>query len=500
MADCTKRMFNVEFTDEEIIKATEHGRLLSMEIEFGTKCDFQCPYCYAKDDNFCHKELEVKQIEDIVLQAKALGARKIIILGGEPLVYPHIFEVLSFFRDQDLETEMFTNGSQINEVVANALFDIGVNVVLKMNSFDNETQDMLTGIPGSHVMIKEAIENIQQAGYPSKDKYVAVSTIICQQNIEELADMWIWLRDRDIVPYFEMLTPQGEFNNHKWLKVDPLEVEKLFKEIAQIDKDKYGIIWDVQPPLVGNKCFRHHYSCFVTAGGDVMPCVGVTIPMGNIKSKTLKEILEVSEVIEDLKNYKNLIKGPCRTCDDLDHCYGCRGSAYQLTGDYLASDPLCWKNYHKKDEIIKLPINVENIIPQKFPMKVIDQLVSVQDRKAETSVCISEDMLFLDKNGELNSAVYLEMMAQTMAAYNCFKNMGDPDFDMNGFLLGAKKLEILGKATLGNTLRIIVEKKARLGNFAVVEGKIFKENVILVKGEIKLWHADSKQEGKLTLA
>ena len=143
MGDCSSRMFNVEFTDEEVNAAIKNGRLLSMEIEFSTKCNFQCPYCYAKDDSFWHKELELEQIEDVIIQAKDLGARKIIILGGEPLVYTHILEVLSFIRKQHLEVEMFTNGSQINEVVANTLFDLGINVVLKMNSFKNETVCLL---------------------------------------------------------------------------------------------------------------------------------------------------------------------------------------------------------------------------------------------------------------------------------------------------------------------------------------------------------------------
>ncbi|MDP8266452.1 MAG: radical SAM protein [Candidatus Aceula meridiana] len=499
MSDCNKRIFNVDFTDEEIRKAKEDGRLLSMEIEFSTKCDFQCPYCYVKSDSFFDKEMDLKQIEDVILQAKSLGAKKIIILGGEPLIYPHILEVLSFMRDQDLEVEMFTNGSQVNEVIANTLFDLGINVVLKMNSFNKETQDMLTGIPGSHLMIREAIENIQKAGYPAKDKYAAVSTIICQQNIDELADMWIWLRDRNILPYFEAITPQGEFNNHKWLEVDSLELEKLFKKIAKIDKEKYGNIWEAQPPLIGNKCFRHQYSCFVNASGDVMPCVGVTIPMGNIRNKRLKDILETSEVIEDLKNYKNLIKGPCRTCDELDHCYGCRGSAYQLTGDYLASDPLCWRNHNRQAEIVKLPISVENIIPQKTPMRVIDKLLSVRDRRAEASVCISENMAFVDKSGQLNSAVYLEMIAQTLAAHNYFKNIGNPEYKVEGFLLGAKKMEIFGGASIGDTLLISIEKKARYGNFAIVEGRVAKGNKVLARGEVKIWHSENAQEGRLTL-
>ena len=95
-----------------------------------------------------------------------------------------------------------------------------------------------------------------------------------------------------------------------------------------------------------------------------MPCVGVTIPVGNIRERSLADIRNESEVIQNLKNFSQTIKGPCRTCEKASHCYGCRGAAYQLTGDYLASDPLCWKNFNRQEEIVRLPTAVDKMIPQ----------------------------------------------------------------------------------------------------------------------------------------
>ena len=106
-----------------------------------------------------------------------------------------------------------------------------------------------------------------------------------------------------------------------------------------------------------------------------MPCVGVTIPVGNIREEKLRDIIRDSEVIQDLRDYRHTIKGPCHTCEKADHCYGCRGAAYRLTGDYLASDPLCWKNLDRQGEIVCLPLAVADIIPQKPPMRVVDTLV-----------------------------------------------------------------------------------------------------------------------------
>jgi radical SAM protein with 4Fe4S-binding SPASM domain len=103
---------------------------------------------------------------------------------------------------------------------------------------------------------------------------------------------------------------------------------------------------------LGNRCLRHKFSCLVGARGEVMPCVGVNLPIGNVRRQPLADILAASQVLKDLKNHRETIKGPCRTCDKIANCYGCRGAAYQLTGDYLASDPLCWHNarYSSDDE------------------------------------------------------------------------------------------------------------------------------------------------------
>jgi radical SAM protein with 4Fe4S-binding SPASM domain len=198
------------------------------------------------------------------------------------------------------------------------------------------------------------LESLKAAGYPSEDHFLAVSSIICRQNIAELPQMWQWLREQRIAPYFEMITPQANARLNRWLFVEPPAVERLFKEIAALDERRFGRTWDIQPPLVGNKCMRHQFSCLVTSRGEVFPCVGVTLSIGSIRRQPLADILAGSQVLKDLKNYRNTIKGPCRTCDQADTCYGCRGAAYQMTGDYLASDPLCWRHYHpeKKDAVM----------------------------------------------------------------------------------------------------------------------------------------------------
>jgi radical SAM protein with 4Fe4S-binding SPASM domain len=315
-----------------------------MEIEFSRICNFRCSYCYVDAGAECSNELSREEIKDVILQAKELGARKIIILGGEPSIYPHLVEMLRFLGREGLEIEMFTNGSGIDQALAAVLAEERVRIALKLNSRDEKIQDQLAGKKGAWRIINRALAALQTAGYPSKELFLAISTVICRQNIAELPAMWQWLREGNIEPYFEVITPQANALDNISLNVAPGELKELFVRLSAIDQEKFGRKWEPQPPLVGNKCMRHQVSCLVTATGDVMPCVGVTIPLDNIRHNRLASILKNSEVINNLKNYRQMIKGPCRSCEKAAECYGCRGAAYQLTGDYLASDPTCWRN------------------------------------------------------------------------------------------------------------------------------------------------------------
>lgn len=338
------QIYNLEFSEQEIREAVAAGRLLSMEIEFSRICNFRCSYCYVADRIECRQELSRDEIKQAILQAKSLGARKIIILGGEPSIYPHLVEMLRFLGREDLEIEMFTNGSGVDRALAAVLAEEKVRVVLKLNSRDETIQDQLAGKKGAFRIIHGALAALRQAGYPSAENFLAISTVICRQNIGELPAMWQWLREENIEPYFEVITPQANAQENTWLSVDSHELKELFSRLSAIDKERFGRVWEPQPPLVGNKCMRHQVSCVITATGDVMPCVGVTIALDNIRNNTLAHILKHSEVVNNLKNYRKMIKGACRTCEKAEECYGCRGAAYQLTGDYLASDPTCWRN------------------------------------------------------------------------------------------------------------------------------------------------------------
>ena len=333
----------LEFARKEIDCARNSGRLLTLDIELSRQCNFKCIYCYSNAGHPLADELNFEQISSTILQGKCLGAKKIIIVGGgEPLIYPHLKEIIDVIRNNGMKAVVFTNGTNLDPALAKFFYMRQVAIVLKMNSMNPSIQDYLCGIHGTSAIIDNALNNLFDVGYPGNDHMLGIASVICRYNCNEIADLWRWARQKNIVPYIETLTPQGRGKSED-LSVDKQTLKHVFENLSSIDSREFSISWDsIHPPLAGLSCLRHLYSCYVKSDGSIQPCAGIEISTGNVKNSSLEGILSNSPIMKDMKNIDYLVKGKCKTCNLNPDCYGCRGGAFQSTGDYLAEDPLCW--------------------------------------------------------------------------------------------------------------------------------------------------------------
>ena len=212
-------------------------------------------------------------------------------------------------------------------------------------------------------------------------------------------------------------------------------------------------------------CVKHKYSCFISQYGIVYPCVGLPLPLGDIRLESLKKIVRDSEIIENLIDHELRIKGPCRKCEDFKNCYGCRGRTFALTGDYLGSDPLCPKNQNCLDKITYLPMDVKDLIPQKGAMRVVTNLLQVGERRARVESILSDKSPFIKTDGSLEEVVYMEIMAQSAACMNGFEKYNTDAPDPAGFLIGGQKISIYSKTYMGDKLIIDIFKNSKIWKF-----------------------------------
>ena len=79
----------------------------------------------------------------------------------------------------------------------------------------------------------------------------------------------------------------------------------------------------------------------VQSNGDVNPCMLLQVKLGNIREQGLISIWETSPALAQLRQ-RELLQGECGECSYRGTCSGCRGRAYEETGDMMAADSGCW--------------------------------------------------------------------------------------------------------------------------------------------------------------
>jgi radical SAM protein with 4Fe4S-binding SPASM domain len=244
----------------------------------------------------------------------------------------------------------------------------------------------------------------------------------------------------------------------------------------------------------GQGCMRHLYSCVVSMHGRVYPCVGMLLPLGNVHDESLRDILRLSEVIENLANHRKLIKEPCRDCPDAQDCYGCRGAAFIATGDYLAPDPTCPRT--QGVPIDSLPLAVAPLIPHGATIRMVDRLTQVGERQAMAEFLVPDSCPFVDADGRLDETAYVELIVQTLAACQGFHLPSEEQTAHRGLLLGVNNLQITGESRVGDHLNIHVLKTTRFGGFGVVEGVVYhRDGREVARGESKVWQGGTDSAG-----
>ena len=90
-------------------------------ISINEPCNLTCNGCWVSAGG--KKMLTPQQLDGIISATKAEGSRFFGILGGEPLLYKGLMEVLG--RHQDCYFQLFTNGLLLNDDVAQQLRRLG---------------------------------------------------------------------------------------------------------------------------------------------------------------------------------------------------------------------------------------------------------------------------------------------------------------------------------------------------------------------------------------
>lgn len=95
-----------------------------INLQTNTECPLRCRNCYKGEEaaTTINLDFAISVIED----AAILGAQYVNILGGEPLLFPHIFEIVRSCTKNNLAAHIATSGVYTDTDILTELFRIGL--------------------------------------------------------------------------------------------------------------------------------------------------------------------------------------------------------------------------------------------------------------------------------------------------------------------------------------------------------------------------------------
>lgn len=167
------------------------GRPLhDLRISVMDRCNFRCPYCmpestYGEHFTFLRNDerLSFDEIERLCRLAAPLGVSKLRLTGGEPLLRPHLAELVGRLRRIDGITDLAltTNGVLLSRH-AGELRDAGLDrVTISLDTLDPALFHRMSGGRGTLDDVLAGIEAAQAAGFPHG---VKLNTVV-QRGVNE---------------------------------------------------------------------------------------------------------------------------------------------------------------------------------------------------------------------------------------------------------------------------------------------------------------------------
>jgi MoaA/NifB/PqqE/SkfB family radical SAM enzyme len=250
------------------------------------KCNLRCKGCYTLGYGL-KPELEFDLVDRILHECEELGIYFVTILGGEPLMYPYLFDIIE--DHTDIFFQIYTNGTLMTKEKAQHFGELGnVAVVISIEGDENET-DRWRG-KGVYKKIVKAFKHLGQA-----QVLIGTSATVTSENVEVVSSFDFidkMIEFGSIAQMYFLYLPvngQADFS----LMVTPEQRNLLRKQVITIRNTRPIFVLDfwndgpyVEGCIAGGRRYFH-----VNAKGDVEPCVYTHVAVDNIRTTTLAEAL-----------------------------------------------------------------------------------------------------------------------------------------------------------------------------------------------------------------
>lgn len=347
----TKEKLPYVESNTEMIYTERVGGITSVMFELTYNCSEKCIHCYNvgathTDEDVNHRDsikgLNLEDYKNIIDQLYEQGLFRVTLTGGDPFSNPLVWDIIDYLYKKEIGIDILTNGQKIVKEVSRLANYYPRSVGVSIYSSQPEIHDSITRIPGSW---KKSIQVLEEMGNLSIP--LNIKCCIMQPNFKSYKGVADIARRVGAHPQFE-ISVTDSIDGNKFvsqnLRMTPEQYEIILRD------DNIPLYVGPEAPNYGGQkkdlnfkgCGAGDNSLCIRPDGEVIPCCAFHLKLGNIKKKSLYEILE-NPILREWRNFSLDKSEECGTHDYCDYCNLCFGNSYSEHGDYKkASENCCY--------------------------------------------------------------------------------------------------------------------------------------------------------------
>lgn len=304
-------------------------RLSKLSIHLSHACNYQCNYCYVKH-GYTSKQpcLGIEDWFRVIDEAKALGIKKVSILGGEPLCESYLEKLLRKITGLGMKPYIYTNGSLVTEAWIGSIKQYNPLLIFKYD-IDTATYKFHTG--QDHFGLED-IEARMRLCIGQGLRVIAFTTLT-QRNVAHIGQIIDKSLALGALPAFERYLPVADDATNALLDIS----DEQYFEAAEIAAKKFQNVfkeWMAAIRIAGRGCGCYSDIISITPNGHALPCAYLPdeASLGNVQEESLDAI---SKKMLQKKEQLAAPNAKCRACDYRHTCAGgCFTYSYLKKGTY----------------------------------------------------------------------------------------------------------------------------------------------------------------------
>lgn len=320
-------------------------------IEVTTKCQNRCPGCYMVRRNALNKgEMSLGkavQVLDLCRDYCGKELETMDILGGEPLLWPHIQDYVEELLRRQIQPWIFTNMLAITQELAKWLHAREAHITGKLNiNPDDPAQFPLQAVmigrrEGVVPKMITSINTFIEAGYEAP--LFRLQNLIRRDNIALVPGYYRWCLERNIGTDLELMSSGEAVGPEYWqVAPTPRQIAEMIKKVQQVRQEFALEPAEVLMPHVFGACPFYDKGLYFAVDGHIRACSNSTFRLAYVTDPNPIQMAYESALICNRHLLsQGLVGEPCRSCGKWEKCRGgCRATVEGM-GNPFGGYTLC---------------------------------------------------------------------------------------------------------------------------------------------------------------